>query len=66
MIFIVLYSRYQSIRLTLMIMGNIPLALVGSIVALKMAGGELSVASLIGFVTLAGISTRNGILKVSH
>lgn len=66
MIFLVLYSRYRSLRLALMIMGNIPLALVGSIIALKISGGVLSVASMIGFITLAGISTRNGILKVSH
>lgn len=66
MIFLVLYSRYQSLRLALMIMGNIPLALVGSVIALKLTNGVLSVASLIGFITLAGISTRNGILKISH
>jgi heavy-metal exporter, HME family len=47
-------------------MGNIPLALVGSVIALKLAGVELSLASMIGFVTLTGISARNGILKVSH
>jgi HME family heavy-metal exporter len=66
MIFLVLYSRYRSTVLSLMIMGNIPLALVGSVIALWLAGQPLSVASLIGFITLAGISTRNGILKVSH
>ena len=66
MIFLVLYSRYKSGVLALMIMGNIPLALVGSVLALKLSGGALSVASLIGFITLAGISTRNGILKISH
>jgi len=66
MIFLVLYSRYKSAVLSLMIMGNIPLALVGSVIALKISGGALSVASLIGFITLAGISTRNGILKISH
>ena len=66
MIFLVLYSRYQSTVLSLMIMGNIPLALVGSVIALWLSGGALSVASLIGFITLAGISTRNGILKISH
>ncbi|MEQ1668178.1 MAG: efflux RND transporter permease subunit, partial [Sulfuriferula sp.] len=60
------YSRYQSTVLALMIMGNIPLALVGSVLALYLSGGALSVASLIGFITLAGISTRNGILKISH
>jgi HME family heavy-metal exporter len=66
MIFLVLYSRYKSAVLSLMIMGNIPLALVGSVIALWLSGGALSVASLIGFITLAGISTRNGILKISH
>ncbi len=65
-IFIVLYTRYRSAALSLMIMGNIPLALVGSVVALAIAGQPLSVASMIGFITLAGISARNGILKVSH
>ncbi|MBY0468973.1 MAG: efflux RND transporter permease subunit, partial [Burkholderiaceae bacterium] len=49
-----------------MIMSNIPLALVGSVVALWLSGQPLSVAALVGFITLAGISTRNGILKISH
>ncbi|MBI4755705.1 MAG: efflux RND transporter permease subunit [Betaproteobacteria bacterium] len=66
MIFLVLYSRYRSTTLALMIMGNIPLALVGAVFALWLSGQPLSVASLIGFITLAGIATRNGILKVSH
>jgi HME family heavy-metal exporter len=66
LIFIVLYTRYRSTALSLMIMGNIPLALVGSVIALWIAGQPLSVASMIGFFALAGISTRNGILKVSH
>ena len=66
LIFIVLYTRYRSTALSLMIMGNIPLALVGSIAALVISGQPLSVASTIGFITVAGISTRNGILKVSH
>ncbi len=66
LIFLVLYSRYQSMVITLIIMLNIPLAMVGSIVALKLSGGVLSVASLVGFITLTGISARNGILKISH
>jgi len=66
LIFLVLYSRYRSVSLALLIMSNIPLALVGSVIALKVTGQVLSVASLVGFITLAGISTRNGILKVSH
>jgi HME family heavy-metal exporter len=65
-IFVVLYSRYRSAVLSLIIMGNIPLALIGSVIALWIAGQPLSVATMIGFITLAGISARNGILKVSH
>jgi HME family heavy-metal exporter len=66
MIYLVLYSRYRSAALSLIIMVNIPLALVGSVVALWISGQPLSVAALVGFVTLAGIATRNGILKISH
>jgi len=66
MIFLVLYSRYQSVVLAGIVMANIPLALIGSVVAMWIAGVQLSVASMVGFITLAGISTRNGILKISH
>jgi HME family heavy-metal exporter len=66
LIFAVLYSRYRSAVLTLIILGSIPFALVGSVAALWITGLPLSVASMIGFVTLTGIATRNGILKVSH
>ncbi|MCK1732954.1 efflux RND transporter permease subunit [Bradyrhizobium sp. 138] len=66
MIFTVLYSRYRSIALALIVMGGIPMALIGSVAGLKIAGQPLSVASMIGFITLAGISARNGILKISH
>jgi CzcA family heavy metal efflux pump len=66
LIFIVLYSRYRSAILAFTVMANIPLALVGSVIALHIAGQPLSVASMIGFITLAGISARNGILKISH
>lgn len=66
MVFLVLYSRYRSAVLAGVIMANIPLALIGSVVAMWLAGVSLSVASMVGFITLAGIATRNGILKVSH
>jgi HME family heavy-metal exporter len=49
-----------------LIMANVPLALVGSVAGLWLSGQPLSVAALVGFITLAGISTRNGILKDSH
>jgi len=66
LMFLVLYSRYQCTRLPLIIMVNIPLALVGAVPGLWLSGQPLSVAALVGFITLAGISVRNGILKVSH
>lgn len=66
MIFVVLYSRYRSSALALIIMANVPLALIGSVAALWISGQPLSVASMIGFITLTGISARNGILKISH
>lgn len=66
LIFLVLYSRYNSVTLAAIVLTNIPLALIGSVTALWIAGLPFSIASLIGFITLAGISARNGILKVSH
>jgi heavy-metal exporter, HME family len=66
LIFLLLQSRYRSSVLALIIMANIPLALIGSVVALWITELPLSVASMMGFVTLAGISARNGILKVSR
>ena len=66
LVYVVLHARYRSTALALIVMGNIPLALIGSVVALWIAGQSLSVASMVGFITLAGISARNGILKISH
>ncbi|MBN9459942.1 MAG: efflux RND transporter permease subunit [Burkholderiales bacterium] len=66
LMFVVLYGRYKSTTLSLMVMANIPLALVGAVFGLWLSGQPLSVAALVGFITLAGISVRNGILKVSH
>ncbi len=66
LMYAVLHTRYRSTTLALLIMANIPLALVGAVLGLWWSGQPLSVAALIGFVTLAGISVRNGILKVSH
>ncbi|MFN7446104.1 MAG: efflux RND transporter permease subunit [Curvibacter sp.] len=66
MMFLVLYARYRSAVLSGIIMANIPLALIGSVIAMWLADVSLSVASMVGFITLAGIATRNGILKISH
>ena len=66
LVVLVLYSRYRSITLAAMILANLPLALIGSVAALWFSGQPLSIASLIGFITLTGVAMRNGILKVSH
>ena len=66
MVFAILYSRYRSVLFALIIMGSVPLALIGAVMALWWVGQPLSVASMIGFITLTGIATRNGILKISH
>jgi heavy-metal exporter, HME family len=66
MVFALLYSRYRSATFAAIIMGGVPLALIGSVTALAIAGQPLSVASMIGFITLTGIASRNGILKISH
>ena len=66
LVFLVLFGRYRSLRLVGMVMVGIPAALVGAVAALALAGQPLSVAALVGFVTLTGIATRNGILKISH
>jgi CzcA family heavy metal efflux pump len=66
MIFAILYSRYRSVLFVAIIMASVPLALIGSVTALWLAGQPLSVASMVGFITLTGIATRNGILKISH
>jgi heavy-metal exporter, HME family len=66
LIFALLYTRYRSATLAWIVMGGIPMALVGSVAALWIANLPISVATLVGFVTLTGIAARNGILKISH
>jgi CzcA family heavy metal efflux pump len=65
-IFALLHAHFRSALLALIIMANIPMALVGSVAALWLAGLPLSVAGMVGFVTLAGIASRNGIMKITH
>lgn len=65
-IFLVLYSHFKSAQITLQIMLNIPLALIGSVIAVLLTGGTFSVATLVGFITLTGIASRNGIMMISH
>ncbi len=65
-ILLVLATAFHSTRDALIIMLNLPLALVGGVAGVYFAGGILSVASIIGFITLFGIATRNGIMLVAH
>ncbi len=65
-IFVILTTAFHSSRDALIIMLNLPLALMGGVIGVFVAGGVLSVASIIGFITLFGVATRNGIMLVSH
>lgn len=65
-IYLVLFTHFRSWRIVLQIMLNIPLALVGSVIAVALTGGTFSVATLVGFITLTGIASRNGIMMISH
>ena len=65
-IFLVLMMLYPSVRVTLQILNAVPTAFVGGVLALVVTGQTLTVASLVGFVSLGGIAVRNGILLVTH
>ncbi|PSB37165.1 CusA/CzcA family heavy metal efflux RND transporter [filamentous cyanobacterium Phorm 46] len=63
---ILMYFTVKSVPAMLMIMVNLPLALVGGVIAVLLTGGTLSVPSMVGFVTLFGVATRNGLLLVDN
>jgi copper/silver efflux system protein len=65
-IFLLLFLEFDSVRQSLLVMVNLPLALVGGVFAIVLTDGVLNVATLVGFITLFGIAVRNGILMVSH
>ncbi len=63
---ILLYKVFGTFREALLVLFNLPLAMIGGIVSLYLAGANMSVAAVIGFITLFGIATRNGIILVTH
>ncbi len=65
-IFVLLLSAIGSARDATLVMVNLPLALVGVVVGVYLSGGVVSVASIIGFITLFGIATRTGLMMVTH
>ncbi len=64
--FLFLFAHFRSVPIVLQILLNIPLALIGSVVAVFLSGGTFSIASLVGFITLTGIASRNTIMMISH
>ncbi|MGH7519525.1 MAG: efflux RND transporter permease subunit [Gemmatimonadales bacterium] len=65
-IFLILFAEFHSTRTAVLVMANLPLALIGGVAAVLLTSRVVSIASLVGFVTLFGIATRNGILLVAH
>ena len=65
-IFLLLYGQYHSVSQSLVILLNMPLAIIGGVVLLRITGGELNIPAIIGFISLLGITTRNGMLLMSR
>lgn len=65
-IYLLLYTEFKSLSLSIIVLLNLPLALIGGVLAIKLGSNTLSTPALIGFITLFGIATRNGILLVSR
>lgn len=66
LIFLALYLEFHNLKQTVLILVNLPLALIGGIFAILVTDGIMSIASLVGFITLFGIAVRNGIIMIAH
>ena len=65
-IFLLLYHEFRNVKESAIILINLPLALIGGVFALLITTGEVSIPAIIGFISLFGIATRNGMLLISH
>ena len=65
-IFLLLYNEFKSVKESAIILINLPLALIGGVFTLLLTTGEISIPAIIGFISLFGIATRNGMLLISH
>jgi CzcA family heavy metal efflux pump len=64
--FLVLFTMFRSVNFSLQVMAALPMAFIGAVAAIKVTGQTLTVASMVGFISLCGIATRNGILLLDH
>jgi len=65
-VFLTLFTMFQSVNLSLQVMAAIPMAFIGSVAALVLTNQTLTIASMVGFISLGGIASRNGILLLQH
>jgi CzcA family heavy metal efflux pump len=65
-VFLTLYAMFRSVNLSLQVMAALPMAFIGSVAALVLTGQTLTIAAMVGFISLAGIASRNGILLLNH
>jgi HME family heavy-metal exporter len=64
--FLVLYTMFRSVNFSLQVMAALPMAFIGAVAAIYVTGQTLTIASMVGFISLCGIATRNGILLLDH
>ncbi len=65
-VFLVLYTLFRTVNLALQVMAALPMAFIGSVAALVITGQTVTIAAMVGFISLAGIASRNGVLLLQH